>query len=83
VDIKYLSTQTFADDIAELSGAEINYKTSAACLSRAFFIGALTLLHGRLSKSPAEVVELLEIPESDADLAVLAAVANRHLRAQL
>ena len=34
----------------------------------------------RLTKAAAEVVELVEIPEGDANLAVLAAVANRHFR---
>jgi hypothetical protein len=37
----------------------------------------------RLTKSPAEVVELVEIPEGDTDLSILAAMANRHFRSEL
>lgn len=39
-------------------------------------------MHRRLTKPPAEVVELVEISEGDADFAGLAAVADRHFRAQ-
>ena len=42
--------------------------------------GSLTLR--RLTEPAAEVVELVEIPEGDADLAALPAVPNGHLRAE-
>ena len=37
----------------------------------------------RLAKPAAEVIQLVEAPESDADLAALAAMPDRHFRAKL
>src|SRR5271154_3019312 len=44
------------------------------------FTGPFRLPPRRLAESPAEVVELVEIAEGDADFAAFAGVPNRHFR---